>query len=378
MRLRFHVANDTTPRCECVNVGSLAEDGWAHLAPFGDFPGLATMVNDDGTSAGTKPAVQRLDRAAAEALVAKFKSPWSRFTRWLRGLPIYHGHPDDPARGHQYPDRGSKGMIVDLEVRDTGLYARPVFNNEGQQLLEAQHGLAFSVRWAADNVGDDGGKLVLRPVEILSAGLTRHPNLPVQAVNETPMDLSALRAALKRLGITVPDDADLNAIIAAINAAADMGQPHIKQAANDRAALDTAQTDLATVRGQLTTEQGNVTALRTELANERQQRATLLIDAAIREGRVTEAQRAGYVTQFANDFAAATAALSAAKPAASLPQSSRVGAAQMTGRTADLVTRQQTAMQVINERVVRGESYDAAFAAVRKERPELFGEQAGA
>lgn len=373
MRHRFQFANDAAPRCECTNVGAFSDDGWAHLAPFGDFPGLATLVNEDGSSAGTKPAVQRLDRAAADALVAKFRSPWSRIKRWARGLPIFLGHPDDPARGHTYPDRGAKGMIVDLEVRDGGLYARPVFNNEGQRLLEEQQGLSFSVRWSADPVGDDGGRMVLRPVEILSAGLTRQPNLPVQAVNESPMDLTALRAALKRLGITVADDADLNAIVAAVTSAADAASAQQTQAANDRAALTTAQGELATVRGQLTAEQAQVTTLRTELANERSARATLLIDAAIREGRVTEAQRAGFATQFANDFAAGTAALAAAKPGTSLPQNSRVGDA--AGTTATLATRQRTVQQLVNDRMKAGTSYDDAFAALRKERPDLFGEQ---
>lgn len=373
--------NEDAERHELVNTSAaVGEDGWAQLAPFGDFGGEVRVVHADGRVEGPKPAIQRMDRAAAEALVADFRRPWSRLLRWAKGLPIFNGHPDQPGKGHQYPDRGEKGVIADLQVRDDGLFARPVFNNEGRRLLESQPGLAFSARWNALPAGTTAdGVTIFRPSELLSAGLTRNPNLPVQAVNEAPMDLAALIAALKRLGITIADDADLAAITAAITAAAEQAEAAKTQAANDRAALATTNAELANVRTQLTTTQGQVTTLRGELVNERAARATLLIDGAIREGRITEADRAGYVTQFANDFAAATAALAAAKPRTALPNQSRVGAAaNLTASTATIQERRWQALQLINDREkTTGETFDQAYAAVLKARPELFGVASG-
>lgn len=368
-------ANEGEERHELVNASAaVGEDGWAQLAPFGDFGGEVRVVHANGRVEGPKPAIQRMDRAAAEALVADFRRPWSRFLRWAKGLPIFHGHPDQPGKGHQYPDRGEKGVIADLQVRDDGLFARPVFNNEGRKLLESQPGLAFSARWNALPAGTTAdGTVIFRPSELLSAGLTTNPNLPVQAVNEAPMDLAALIAALKRLGITIADDADLATITAAITAAAEQAEASKAQAANDRAALATTNAELANVRTQLTTTQGQVTTLRGELVNERAARATLLIDGAIREGRITEADRAGYVTQFANDFAAASTALAAAKPRTALPNQSRVGTeTNLTASTATIADRQRKVMQLVNERTAKGETYDAAFNAVQRENPELF------
>jgi len=48
--------------------------GWAQLAPFGDYPGQAIIRQADG-SVQKFPAIQRLDRAAADLMVARFKIP---------------------------------------------------------------------------------------------------------------------------------------------------------------------------------------------------------------------------------------------------------------------------------------------------------------
>ena len=70
--------------------------GWAQLAPFGDYPGQALLRQTDGSTLKFT-AIQRLDRAAAAAMVAKFKSPWHRVKRYFTGCPIFVGHPDAPA-----------------------------------------------------------------------------------------------------------------------------------------------------------------------------------------------------------------------------------------------------------------------------------------
>ena len=89
-------------------------------------------------------AIQRLDRAAAEGMVRRFKSPWNRVKRFITGCPIYAGHPDVPAFAEDYADKTPKGMIVDLAAREDGLYCKPVFTNEGSELVEAKTYRAFS------------------------------------------------------------------------------------------------------------------------------------------------------------------------------------------------------------------------------------------
>ncbi len=131
-----------------TNEISIAHDGWAQLAPFGDYPGQALLRQPDG-SLKKFTAIQRLDRAAAELMVARFKSPWQRMKRYFTGCHIYAGHPDVPAFANDYPDKTPKGMIVDLQVRADGLYCKPVFTNEGSELVETKKLRAFSAYWSA-------------------------------------------------------------------------------------------------------------------------------------------------------------------------------------------------------------------------------------
>lgn len=362
----FQFANEASDsRCEIVNAAAaVGDDGWAQIAPFGDFPGMVTEVLPGGGTKGQPvPAIQRMDKAAAEAMVAAFNRPWSRVTRWLRGLPIFSGHPDFPGTGNRYPDKSQKGVIASLQVRNDGLYALPVFNAEGQSLIDSQPGLGFSARWTAEPVETVNGVRILRPTQLISAGLTTNPNLPVQLINEAPMDLKALIAALKRLGVTVADDADLATLTTAVVTTADKADADkaaaSTQAANDRTALTTAQSELTTLRGQLVAA--------------RSAHATSLIDEAVRSGRATEADRSRLVTEFANDFTAAAAAL-ASRQVTALKTTAQVSGATAASTSANIAERQRASMQLINELVSKGTLYNEAFNKVRATRPDLFGE----
>jgi hypothetical protein len=362
----FQFANEGETRCELTNTAAaVGEDGWAQIAPFGDFPGMVTEVLPGGGVKGKPaPAIQRMDRTAAEAMVAHFNSATSRIMRWLRGVPIFSGHPDFPGTGNRYPDKGHKGVIAQLQVRNDGLYALPVFNGDGQALIQSQPGLGFSARWTAEPVEVVNGVHVLRPTQLISAGLTTQPNLPVQLINETYMDLTALIAALKRMGVTIAEGADLAAIVAAITAAAD-------KADADKAA---ATTQAANERAALTTAQGEVSRLTGLLTQRTTEHATTIINEAIRSGRATEAERATLASQFANDFNGAAAALTA-RAATQLKTASAAGHVQPgTGAAAsNMQERQHQALQLINAKVSEGMPYNQAFDAVKKARPELFG-----
>jgi hypothetical protein len=363
-RRSFQFANEGETRCELTNTAAaVGEDGWAQIAPFGDFPGMVTEVLPGGGVKGKPaPAIQRMDRTAAEAMVAHFNSATSRIMRWLRGVPIFSGHPDFPGAGNRYPDKGHKGVIAQLQVRNDGLYALPVFNGDGQALIQSQPGLGFSARWTAEPVEVVNGVHVLRPTQLISAGLTTQPNLPVQLINETYMDLSALIAALKRMGVTVADGADLAAITAAITAAAEKAEA-------DKAA---STTQAANERPALTTAQGEVNRLAALLTARTNAHATSLIDEAIRGGRATEAERATLAGQFANDFNSAAAQL-ATRAATHLKTTPTATVQPGTGAAANMQTRQAMAQQFINERMQKGATYNEAFNAVKAEKPELFG-----
>ena len=182
-------ADDLAEMVAFVNDITVDHAGWAQLAPFGDYPGQAMLRQPDGSIARF-PAIQRLDRAAADTMTARFKSPWHRMKRYFTGCPyLRRAHPDVPAFASDYPDKTPKGMIVDLQVRPDGLYCKPVFTNEGSELVETKKLRAFSAYWSAREVGEqtgaDGQPLkIYRPDHLKSAGLTNHPNLPVHLLNE--------------------------------------------------------------------------------------------------------------------------------------------------------------------------------------------------
>lgn len=352
-----------------TNETSVGADGWAQLAPWGDFPG-EVFITQAGAAPKSYPAIQRLDREAGKNMVEAFNSLGGRMKRWLSGVNIYHGHPDAVGRGHQYPDKASKGVIAELAIREDGLYGRPVFSNEGIALLESQSGLAFSARWSAAPAGEEGGKKIFRPDRLLSAGLTTRPNLPVEAVNETPaMDLTKLIILLRQQGYSLDDAADIAQITSALEAGPSGGTT----VANEAAKVPDLSKRIATLEGELANERKGAADAVAVAAGLRTRLGTALFDAALREGRVTEADRAGFATRFTADFANAETDLAARKPTA-LKTASKVGdvkPAAVAG--ANPAARVQQAQEFVNEKMKAGLDYDRAFAAALAERPELFG-----
>ncbi|MGM3273324.1 hypothetical protein, partial [Bacillus cereus group sp. BC232] len=80
----FANISDTT-ECLFLNEATVEEDGWAQLAPFGDFPGKAMVTGADGKTAKID-AIQRIDKPVAEAMVAKFNSVPNRIRRFVSGV----------------------------------------------------------------------------------------------------------------------------------------------------------------------------------------------------------------------------------------------------------------------------------------------------
>ena len=364
----FHMTGRTCFANSCgveaiafTNEISIAHDGWAQLAPFGDYPGQALLREPDG-SLKKFAAIQRLDRAAADLMVARFKSPWQRMKRYFTGCHIYAGHPDVPAFANEYPDKTPMGMIVDLQVRADGLYCKPVFTNEGSELVESKKLRAFSAYWSALEIGEqpgvDGRVLKLyRPDFLKSAGLTNHPNLPVHLLNEAqPHTTRTVKKQividfLSSRGITLANEATDDQVAAAL------------QQFGDRAAV--AETTLAAGSFELE-------SLRTELANERKFHLETLLEDALASGRITAAQRPEWAARLETDFANASAALAQLAPALKTQAITQ----QLGGRKSEIANmgERRDALETLvkTEMAKNGGDYDRAFAVVQKANPALF------
>ena len=355
-----------------ANELSLAADGWAQLAPFGDFPGQAVLANEAGVLA-TFPAVQRLDRQAAEQMRAQFYSLGNRIKRFFRGCCVYLGHPDMPGSGDRYPDAAEKGLIADLQVRPDGLSCRPVFNAAGAALLNGREKLFFSGRWTSDELPAENGRRIFRPATLLSAGLTPHPNLPVQHLNDKPhphqpsvptlMNRQAILELLAAHGFQFANDAAEPALLAALR---ELG---VRAAAAQ--ALTREKTDLEQSVATLTAERD---AARAGFANERAARVTSLLDDAITSGRITAAQRPDWQRRLGQDatFANEAAALARLTPVLKT-QSLLTGAGDRKFEIANASQRAEAVQALVKLEMERSQcDYSTAFARVQRDHPALF------
>ena len=343
---------------EFENGLSLDGDGWAQLAPFGDYPGQA-LVEDPTVGCVRKfQAIQRLDPQAASEMVRNFHSPWSRLRRYFTGCPIYVGHPDAPGSRYATP-ASPMGMIVDMEVRGDGLYCKPVFTEEGGSLVKKKTYRAFSGHWTAREIGvqkKDGALLKLfRPERLKSAGLTNHPNLPVHYLNEQTkeenMNKEIVIHFLASQGIQLTNQANDQEL---------------------KAALETLGTRLVRAETTLAASTLQIEAARADLVNERQSHASTLIQSAITAGKLTPAQKADWTERFAADFANTARELEA-QPGLFKTKAMSADAAKRKLETGSVSARRQAVESLVRaEMISNGGHYDAAFQAVQQAYPALF------
>lgn len=174
---------------------TVGEDGWAQIAPFGDFPGVA-IISDGRGGYSQEKAIQRMDRKAVTQMVNEFTASQRGTRKFLTSRPIFLGHPDAPGGAAKYPDKQPKGVFASLAMREPttgdlpgGFYGQPILTDDGAALVASKKVRAFSGRWEADEyLGEEvinGTKTkVFRPTRFLSAGMTASPNLPVEMFNE--------------------------------------------------------------------------------------------------------------------------------------------------------------------------------------------------
>jgi len=333
-------------------------DGWAMIAPFGDYPSEALLPTPDGKLKRQR-AIQRITRDSADTMVAQFHNSRAGLKKFIRGCNIYVGHPDMPGLESRYPDREPKGVFADMEVRERGIYGLPVFTDEGMDLVEGRklvngHAVrGFSGRLIeATPDGTRDGLPVFCPRRIASAGLTPFPHLPVEFFNSDDtlteadpqiaqriqngsgqQDAGAENGRSAQVGGTLPCPNPLTRGSSIANSqteppslrhgATGNKQPNTMkdkllkvctllgiQFANDadetqmETALDLVETKITTLQTSLTAERDQA---RMEFANERSARIADELALAVTSGRITEAERPAWkarleiAAQFVNE-----------------------------------------------------------------------------
>ena len=374
-----------------VNELKVDADGWAMIAPYGDYPNTAVIAHPSGRLEKF-PAVQRLDELAVKAMIETFNASWGGAKRYLAGAPIYDGHPDMPGAGDRYPDKSTKGVIFELAARPDGFYGRPVFTNDGMKLVESGQRRCFSARWTAQDHGMENGKRVLIPSVFLSVGLTNQPNLPVRHLMNAEWQLEDDPTATKQhtetamkktivdwlnaLGFSLANDATDEQVGEQLKKVGEK----VKGAATLANEKDTATTQLETERQATKAAKDLVTSRDTELANvrgelsaERKAHIDAVLDLAIKEGRITAAQRPEWAGKLEANFANDAAAIRKLTPA--MHTSSRTGKlGERKTEMANVQDRSEQVTNLVNEEMKRnGGDYDRAFSTIRRTNATLFG-----
>lgn len=284
---RLYLCNDSQASEQVFTNGnalSVGDDGFALLAPFGD------SRYSIPTKDGVKVVIQRITKENATEMVNAFNSVVGKVLRWAKGAPIYLGHPDDSVTGHRYPVKEPMGMFSDLQVRENGLYVRPLFNDKGAAVLERPDKMFFSGRWPVKHTGEKDGMPVFEPTSVTSIGITRNPNLPTEMLNETPniMDKSKLIALLAKAGVTLSNEATDEAILAELDKLNAAKTDAVTQLANERQAKESAEKKAA--------------ELETTFANERKTQAAELIASKLTEGAITAAEKSLWEKRLETNF----------------------------------------------------------------------------
>lgn len=345
---------------------------WLRI-PFGDHP-------------HPKKVIQRLDQAAAAALVASFNSFRSRLGRLFGGFPAYVGHPDVPEFANEYLDKKAYGWIMDIEARVDGVYLKMKWSAAGEELVANAHYKWFSPYWGCEQIAVENNVPILRPIRLASIGLTNYPNITglMPMANETDVETNPQQKETEMLDkirklLGLANDAAEEPVIAAITtlkSERDAAKAEATAFAAGKATAETALANATTAKtaaeAAKTTAETQAAAAKTQAAAERKARVDLIVLNAIEAGKITPAQKDALVAEL---IAAEPAALETrltelanAKPVLNV-DSKTAGLGARNGQVIDRVGQIQ---MLVNEKRKTVPNYDDAFAAVKKENPALF------
>ena len=173
------LANSTSPFEALANdATALDDDGWALIAPFGRHPKTRQFVEDG--HAKEQKFIQVLDNEAADAMVGKENSLFSKLKRALIGIPVFKGHGDlkdhDP-KALANETKIKLGVVDQVRKSDRGIEAHFALDNDGACAVADGWKLP-SALWLVQPFGNEADSILARPFKLLSVALTQFPNIP--------------------------------------------------------------------------------------------------------------------------------------------------------------------------------------------------------
>ena len=353
--------------CNAVAFEHVGESSGKYLiAPFGDWK--------NGN------IVQRVDAPAAENLKRNMERVWEKVKSSLENpCPVHYEHPDDED-GEEVPkvvDKTPYGRVRALEVRGDGIYADIEWLPGFESLPKS---LQISPRWNADPLG--GG--VVRPVRLISIGLTRRPNISrTSFVNNAPIlnfetqqkEPYMDKEILTLLGYT--EDEAQKIIDKAEGAPTDV-LDRIKKALTDKATLEN---EAAAAKDDAAVKEKEAEEAKQQLANSKDAlkasqaaRARLVVANAVRAGKIAEFQRASAEAILANaeDFEAEEKKIADAPAAVkTTPKTDGIEKGEKE-RAKSQQDAQTKFAAIVEEKQRTGMDYNSAWNLAKSENAELF------
>lgn len=327
------------------------------VIPYGTWPyGMKTLKTPDGTERKVF-VTQRLDASGAASIVAGLRLAMAN---GAPGIPIYWGHPDVPEVAGNFPDKRAKAWVKKAEATEAGLALANI-----EWLEDPGGGFGwYSPYWVGQGKLTDAHNAVTEISALVSIGLTNSPNiLEFRLANEAdynpettttsgtaaqPKDTEMPREQILQVLGLPPETTDEQIIAAVTKLKTD--------AANSATQVEAANAEAAAAKDEKE-------ELKTALANERQARADILLDQAIAERKIGVAARPAWAKRLAEDPKAGALALANEK---TLKTESATSGLKPGGSAAT------SPIALANEKVRQGLTFDAAWAAVKTERPDLF------
>ena len=361
---------------------------WIQLAPLGEWP-----TRD-------RKNVQVFNAEACAQMVQWFDF-WPRRVARLMGVnavPVWVGHPDfDPKT---WPERKQVGHVAKLEARDDGLWGNVIWNANADEALRKEGHKFPSVAVDCDDAGD--GKL--NPVMLMSVGMWHKPNIKsvqsvvnAQAETEDDQDekndetqtnaetamLNKLLTALREAGIIKEGD-DEDSVLVQIGSLKETLEYYREDKARMKARADKMRTamnageeiedadlDDAVITA-LNAERDRASALEGEVTQLRTAVHDTEINAAIETGRITEADRADWLTQL-NAAEDSTPVLERLRALKLQLNTASIGALGRNKPALTAVQRQTALNAWVNDYMAaKGCDYDQAWAASKVD-PETKG-----
>ena len=306
-----------------------------------------------------------------------------------------------------FTDKKAYGWVTALRAAADGLRAEVKWTPLGRELVANGYYKFVSPYWEAEILSPASERPVLRPVKLLSVGLTNEPNLPLPALSNSggsgPAAIIAMPLKLERSFTknqtqkTTRKESNMNTNITTKTteapapvtpeSGADSPAPGASTEAlapirDLEARLAACNSQLAALEAEVNSRETRTSETGAELARQVGALASKvtalhegfnawLLENAIQAGRITPAEKPSWSASLRENFEAKAAELLQLTPSVHREALTRDLAAR-NPNLANEAARRDKVQQLVREKMRGGFTYEQAWLMVKREHAEIF------